>query len=77
VRKLRDAGAMLSTRARTWRRLQALEVSSRRSIWHNQYGVMKAVDANRPKELEDENRRLSRGRPNKKAIRSDGLVSFI
>jgi transposase-like protein len=39
--------------------LQALEVSeSTLDRWRNQYGGMKAEEAKRLKELEDENRRL-------------------
>jgi putative transposase len=59
VRKLRDAEAMLNAGkdlAAVW---QALEVSqSTFDRWRNQYGGMKAEEAKRLKELEDENRRL-------------------
>jgi transposase-like protein len=59
VRKLRDADAMLSAGKDLAAVLQALEVSqSTFDRWRNQYGGMKAEEAKRLKELEDENRRL-------------------
>jgi len=59
VRKLRDADAMLHAGKDLAAVLQALEVSqSTFDRWRNQYGGMKAEEAKRLKELEDENRRL-------------------
>jgi transposase-like protein len=59
VRKLRDADAMLNAGKDLAAVLQALEVSqSTFDRWRNQYGGMKAEEAKRLKELEDENRRL-------------------
>jgi transposase-like protein len=59
VRKLRDADAMLSAGKDEAVVLQALEVSqSTLDRWRAQYGGMKAEEAKRLKELEDENRRL-------------------
>jgi putative transposase len=59
VRKLRDADAMLNAGKDLAAVLQALEVSqSTFDRWRTQYGGMKAEEARRLKELEDENRRL-------------------
>ncbi len=59
VRKLRDAEAMLNAGKDEAAVLQALEVSrSTLDRWRAQYGGMKAQEAKRLKELEDENRRL-------------------
>jgi len=59
VRKLRDADAMLNAGKDQAAVLQALEVSqSTYDRWRAQYGGMKAEEAKRLKELEDENRRL-------------------
>ena len=59
VRKLRDADAMLNAGRDLAAVLQALEVSqSTLDRWRSQYGGMKAEEAKRLKELEDENRRL-------------------
>ena len=59
VRKLRDADAMLNAGKDTAAVLQALEVSeSTYDRWRRQYGGMKAEEAKRLKELEEENRRL-------------------
>jgi transposase-like protein len=59
VRKLRDADAMLNAGKDLAAVLQSLEVSqSTFDRWRNQYGGMKAEEAKRLKELEDENRRL-------------------
>jgi hypothetical protein len=59
VRKLRDADAMLNAGKDQAAVLQALEVSqSTFDRWRAQYGGMKAEEAKRLKELEDENRRL-------------------
>jgi len=59
VRKLRDADAMLNAGKDQAAVLQALEVSEATYLrWRNQYGGMKAEEAKRLKQLEDENRRL-------------------
>lgn len=59
VRKLRDADAMLNSGKDEAVVLQALEVSqSTYDRWRKQYGGMKAEEAKRLKELEDENKRL-------------------
>ena len=59
VRKLRDADAMLNAGKDLAAVPQALEVSqSTFDRWRSQYGGMKAEEAKRLKELEDENRRL-------------------
>jgi putative transposase len=59
VRKLRDADAMLNAGKDVVAVLQALEVSEATYLrWRNQYGGMKAEEAKRLKELEEENKRL-------------------
>ncbi|MBI1314186.1 transposase [bacterium] len=59
VRKLRDADAMLNAGKDEAAVLQALEVSEATYLrWRKQYGGMKADEARRLKELEDENKRL-------------------
>ena len=59
VRKLRDADAMLSAGKDLAAVLQTLEISEPTlDRWRSQYGGMKAEEAKRLKELEDENRRL-------------------
>jgi len=59
VRKLRDAEAMLNSGKDEAAVLQALEISSSTyERWRRQYGGMKAEEAKRLKELEEENRRL-------------------
>ena len=59
VRKLRDADAMLNAGKDVAAVLQALEVSEATYLrWRNQYGGMKAEEAKRLKELEEENKRL-------------------
>lgn len=59
VRKLRDADAMLNAGKDEAAVLQALEVSQATyDRWRKQYGGMKAEEAKRLKELEDENKRL-------------------
>ena len=56
VRKLRDADALLNAGKDQAAVLQALEVSEATYLrWRNQYGGMKATEAKRLKELEDEN----------------------
>ena len=59
VKKLRDADAMLNAGKDEAVVLQALEISESTYLrWRNQYGGMKAAEAKRLKQLEDENRRL-------------------
>jgi putative transposase len=59
VRKLRDADAMLNAGKDLAAVLQSLEVSEATyHRWRNQYGGMKAEEAKRLKQLEDENKRL-------------------
>jgi putative transposase len=59
VRKLRDADAMLNAGKDVAAVLQALEVSEATYLrWRNQYGGMKAEEAKRLKEIEEENKRL-------------------
>jgi hypothetical protein len=59
VRKLRDADAMLNAGKDQAAVLQALEISDATYLrWRNQYGGMKAEEAKRLKELEEENTRL-------------------
>jgi putative transposase len=59
VRKLRDADAMLNAGKDQAAVLQALEISEATYLrWRKQYGGMKAEEAKRLKELEDENKRL-------------------
>ena len=59
IRKLRDADAMLNAGKDQAAVLQTLEVSEATYLrWRNQYGGMKAEEAKRLKELEDENKRL-------------------
>lgn len=59
IRKLRDADAMLSAGKSLGEICQALEVSEQTlHRWRNQYGGMKAEEAKRLRELEQENRRL-------------------
>ena len=61
VRKLRDADAMLNAGKDLAAVLQAMEVSEATfHRWRAQYGGMKAEEAKRLKELEDENTRLKR-----------------
>lgn len=59
VRKLRDADAMLNAGKDVAAVLQALEVSESTYLrWRSQYGGMKAEEAKRLKQLEEENKRL-------------------
>ena len=59
VRKLRDADAMLNAGKDQAAVLQALEVSEATYLrWRNQYGGMKAEEAKRLKELDEENKKL-------------------
>ena len=59
IRKLREADAMLAAGKTIGQMVQALEISEQTlHRWRNQYGGMKAGEAKRLKQLEDENRRL-------------------
>lgn len=59
VKKLRDAEAMLNSGKELAAVLQSLGVSEATyHRWRNQYGGMKASEAKRLKELEEENRKL-------------------
>jgi putative transposase len=59
VRKLRDADAMLNAGKDQAAVLQMLEVSEATYLrWRKQYGGMKAEEAKRLKELEEENKQL-------------------
>lgn len=61
VRKLRDADAMLAAGRTIGEVCQALEISEQTfHRWRNQYGGMKAEEAKRLKELEQENARLKK-----------------
>ena len=61
VKKLRDADAMLAAGKDLAAVLQALEISEATlNRWRNQYGGMKAEEAKRLKELEQENSRLKK-----------------
>ena len=61
IKKLREADAMLASGKTIGQACQALEVSEQTfHRWRNQYGGMKAGEAKRLKELEDENRRLKK-----------------
>jgi putative transposase len=61
IAKLRDADAMLNAGKDLAVVLQTLEASqSTYERWRAQYGGMKAEEAKRLRELEDENRRLKR-----------------
>ena len=59
IRKLREADAMISSGRTIGQVCQALEISEQTfNRWRNQYGGMKAEEAKRLKELEEENKRL-------------------
>ena len=61
VRKLRDADAMLNAGKELGEVLQSLEISEATlHRWRAQYGGMKAQEAKRLKELEEENKRLKK-----------------
>jgi transposase-like protein len=61
VRKLRDAEAMLNAGKELAEVLQGLEISEATlHRWRAQYGGMKAQEAKRLKELEEENKRLKK-----------------
>jgi len=61
IHKLRDADGMLAAGRSIGEVCQALGISEATlHRWRNQYGGMKAVEAKRLKELEDENKRLKK-----------------
>jgi len=61
IKKLREADAMISAGKTIGQVCQALEVSEQTfQRWRNQYGGMKAGEAKRLKELEEENKRLKK-----------------
>ena len=61
IRKLREADTMLSAGKELEHVYQALEVSEATfHRWRNQYGGMKAEEAKRLKELDQENKRLKK-----------------
>lgn len=61
IAKLREADAMLAGGASLGQVCQRLEVSEQTfHRWRQQYGGMKAVEAKRLKELEQENARLKK-----------------
>ncbi len=61
IKKLREADAMLAAGKTIGQVAQTLEISEQTfHRWRNQYGGMKAEEAKRLKELEDENKRLKK-----------------
>jgi putative transposase len=61
IKKLREADAMMTAGKTIGQACQALEVSEQTfHRWRNQYGGMKAEEAKRLKELEEENKRLKK-----------------
>ena len=61
IRKLREAETILAAGKDVEHVCQALEVSEATfHRWRNQYGGMKAEEAKRLKELENENKRLKK-----------------
>jgi putative transposase len=61
IKKLREADAMLASGKTIGQVCQTLEVSEQTfHRWRNQYGGMKAGEAKRLKELEDQNKRLKK-----------------
>jgi putative transposase len=61
IKKLREADAMIAADKTVGQVCQALEVSEQTlHRWRNQYGGMKAGEAKRLKELEEENKRLKK-----------------
>jgi transposase-like protein len=61
IKKLREADAMMAADKTIGQVCQTLEVSEQTfHRWRNQYGGMKAGEAKRLKELEDENKRLKK-----------------
>ena len=61
IRKLREADVMIAAGKSIGQVCQALEISEQTfHRWRNQYGGMKAEEAKRLKQLEEENRRLKK-----------------
>ena len=61
IKKLREGEAMIALGKTQGQVVQALEISEQTLIrWRNQYGGMKAGEAKRLKELEEENQRLKK-----------------
>jgi transposase-like protein len=61
IKKLREADAMLAIGKTIGQVVQALEISEQTfHRWRNQYGGMKAEEAKRLRELEEENKRLKK-----------------
>lgn len=61
IRKLREADTMLAAGQTIGQVVQTLEISEQTfHRWRNQYGGMKAEEAKRLKELEQENKRLKK-----------------
>ena len=61
IRKLREAEAMLAVGKTIGQVVQTLEISEQTyHRWRNQYGGMKAEEAKRLKQLEQENSRLKK-----------------
>jgi transposase-like protein len=61
IRKLREADAMLAAGQTIGQVVQSLAISEQTfHRWRNQYGGMKAAEAKRLKELEQENKRLKK-----------------
>ena len=61
IRKLREADAMLAAGQTIGQVVQTLAISEQTfHRWRNQYGGMKAEEAKRLKELEQENKRLKK-----------------
>ncbi len=61
IKKLREADAMLAAGKTIGQVAQTLEVSEQTfHRWRNQYGGMKANEAKRLKELDQENKRLKK-----------------
>jgi putative transposase len=61
IKKLREADLMLASGKTIGQLCQALEISEQTfHRWRNQYGGMKAEEARRLKEWEDENKRLKK-----------------
>ncbi len=61
IKKLREADAMLAAGKTIGQVAQSLEISEQTfHRWRNQYRGMKAAEAKRLKELEEENKRLKK-----------------
>ena len=61
IKKLREADAMIALGKTVGQVVQALEISEQTlGRWRSQYGGMKAEEAKRLRELEEENKRLKK-----------------